>query len=274
MTDTIPHTQPQIPVNPLLERARLPGQTFTLPSKAVFYTQGEVDDSVITSKGEVMVYPMNTLDEIYMKTPDKLINGTAITDVFKRCIPQINQPTELLSKDVDFLLICLRKVTYGDTYRFEYKHDCEKAEDHSYEIPLDPLISNAKAIDTKKVKQNYTLTLPNDQVVKLIPPKYIKMLKFFQVFGVQNLNEVEEEQLSKEIIEVTTSMIENVDGTADQNLILEWLHAIPAGYTRLIGERVNEVSSWGANLETKIKCQDCGKEVDVHISLNPLDFFS
>lgn len=274
MTDTIPQTQPQSPVNPLLERARLPGQTFLLPSKAIFYTHGEVDDSVISSKGEVMIYPMITLDEINIKTPDKLINGTAITDVFKRCIPQINQPLELLSKDVDFLLICLRKVTYGDQYRFEHEHDCENAKEHSYEIPLDPLISNAKTIDVKKVKQNYTLTLPNGQVVKLIPPKYFQMLKFFQVFGSQTINEVSDEELSQEIIRTTVSMIDNVDGISNQQQILEWAQQIPAGYARLIGKRVNEVSSWGANLETNITCQDCKKEVSVHISLNPLDFFS
>lgn len=274
MGDSISQVPTQPPVNPLLQRARLPGQTFTLPSKAIFYTHGEVDDSVIVSKGEIMVYPMVTLDEINIKTPDKLINGTAITDVFKRCIPQIKQPLELLSKDVDYLLICLRKVSYGDQYRFEHKHDCENAKEHSYEIPLDPLISNAKSIDVKRVKQNYTLTLDNGQVVHLIPPKYFQMLKFFQVFGTQNINEVDDEQLSQEIIRTTVSMIDNVDGITDQGQILEWAQQIPAGYARVIGERVNEVSSWGANLETTIICQDCNKEVNVHISLNPLDFFS
>ena len=87
MTEPVPPQETSPPVNPLLERARLPGQTFTLPSKGLFYKHGEVDDSVLAAKGEVMVYPMVTLDEINIKTPDKLLNGTAITDVFKRCMP-------------------------------------------------------------------------------------------------------------------------------------------------------------------------------------------
>lgn len=264
----------QTPTNPLLERARLPGQTFSIPSKAVFYTHGEVDDSVIASKGEVVVYPMVTMDEIAMKTPDKLLNGTAITDVFKRCIPQILQPLDLLSKDIDYLLICLRKITFGDQYRFEHKHDCENAKEHSYEIHLDSLINEAKTINLKKAKTDYTLTLPNGQVVSLSPPKYFQMLKFFQAFGPQGNTEVSDEELTQEIIRTTISMIDNVDGINDKQMILEWAQSIPAGFAHSIGERVNEVSSWGANLERKIKCKDCGMEVEVHVSLNPLDFFS
>lgn len=273
MTETMPPQSPPT-LNPLLERARLPGQTFKLPSKALFYTHGEVDDSVITSNGEVVVYPMVTVDEINIKTPDKLLNGTAITDVFKRCMPQILQPLELLSKDVDFLLICLRKVTYGGEYRFDYTHDCEDAKSHSYEIPLDPLISSAKVLDAKKVGKDYSLTLPNGQVVKLTPPKYFQMLKFFQTFGDTTLENVNQEELTEQIIQTTVSMIDNVDGIHDKEQILEWAYTIPAGFARKIGERVNEVSSWGADLNTTITCRDCSKETEITISLNPLDFFS
>ena len=87
--------------NPLLERIRIPGETFTLPSQGIFYKNGELDDD--SKNGEVYIYPMVTYDEIVLKTPDKLFSGEAITEVFQRCVPQIKKPMELLAKDVDFI---------------------------------------------------------------------------------------------------------------------------------------------------------------------------
>lgn len=254
--------------NPLLQRAQIPGQTFALPSGGIFYEQGELDDSV--DKGEVVVCPMVTLDELVMKTPDKILNGTAITEVFGRCIPQIKKPDMLLAKDVDFLLICLRKVTYGDQYQIEHMHDCENATKHSYLVPLDPLISEAKKLNTDKARDDYTLTLPNQQVVKLSPPKYTQMLKFYQSLN----DQVSEEVAYHRIIDATVSIVDSVDDVKDKKFIREWAAKIPAGYTKRIGERVMELGEWGPMLTSKITCRDCGKEVSVNISLNPMHFFS
>ena len=107
--------------NPLLKRKnKFPGETYRLPSKGLLYFNGELDEEV--KDGEVIIYPMTTLDEIYMKTPDMLFQGTAIDTVFKRCIPQIKQPLNLLSNDVDYLLAALRKVSYGN--HILINHNC------------------------------------------------------------------------------------------------------------------------------------------------------
>jgi len=89
-------------INPLLTRVEMPGSTFQLPSRGLFYDNGELRDDV--EMGEVHVHPMSAFDEILMKTPDALFSGEAVHKVFLRCIPQVLQPVELLAKDVDFLL--------------------------------------------------------------------------------------------------------------------------------------------------------------------------
>jgi len=258
-----PNTQ-----NPLLQRAHIPGQTFALPSGGIFYTHGELDESV--ENGEVVVHPMVTMDEIIMKTPDKILNGVAISEVFKRCIPQVLKPNQLLARDVDFLVVCLRKVTYGNQIELSYTHNCKDAQEHSYLVPLDPLISHAKKIDAASAKQDYTLTLPNQQVVKLLPPKYEQMLHFYQSY---NANATQEEA-HRRLMETTSSLIESVDGITNRDNIVEWAMTIPAGYTKAIGDRVASVSTWGPELKSKIKCRDCEEEVEVDISLNPMHFFS
>ena len=103
--------------NSLLKKIQLPGQTFRLPSRGLFYQNGEIDDRV--QDGEVEVFPLTTIDEINMKSPDQLFQGTAIEKVFVRAIPAILKPTELLTRDIDYLLACLRVVSYGRSLPLE-----------------------------------------------------------------------------------------------------------------------------------------------------------
>lgn len=117
----------QINDNPLLRRfSHMPPETFRLPSGGVFYTDGELDPEVVN--GEVIVHPMTAIDEITIKSPDMMYQGSAIEKVFRRCIPQILKPKKLLAKDVDYLLVCLRIVTYGKTLNltWECPPTCEK----------------------------------------------------------------------------------------------------------------------------------------------------
>ena len=118
----------QPPVNPLLTKVKIPGQSFTLPSRGLFYSPGVLDEQA-SRTNEVHVYPLTAIDEIVLKSPDKLFSGDAVVDVFKHRIPAILKPKELAANDVDFLLLALRKVTYGDTFSIEYTHDCEGVED-------------------------------------------------------------------------------------------------------------------------------------------------
>jgi len=111
-------TTPVKKVNPLLRVNKMPGETFRLPSRGIFYKNGELDASV--ANGEVVVKPMTLLDELYLKTPDMLFQGTAVEEVFKRCIPEILKPQQLFMNDVDYLVLCLRKVTFGDNFEIDY----------------------------------------------------------------------------------------------------------------------------------------------------------
>lgn len=98
--------------NPLLKKIKLPGKRFRLPSRGLFYTDGELKDTVVD--GEIEIFSMSTTDEITLRTPDYLFSGEAIEKVFKRCIPEVEKPLKLLSRDVDYLLTALRVVSYGD----------------------------------------------------------------------------------------------------------------------------------------------------------------
>jgi len=118
--------------NPLLQRIQMPGETFRLPSGGLFYEKGILSEKVVD--GEIHVFPMTGIDEITLKTPDLLFSGNAVKQVFSRCIPDVLQPGKLLAKDVDFLIICLRKVSFGSEMDLTYTHFREKAKEHNYRV--------------------------------------------------------------------------------------------------------------------------------------------
>lgn len=268
MEESIQELQPNT-LNPLLARVEMPGSTFQLPSRGLFYDNGELRDDV--SMGEVHVKPMSAYDEILMKTVDQLYSGDAVEKVFKRCIPQILKPLELMGKDVDFLLVCLRQVTYGDEMEVSYTHNCENGEKQSYIIQLSYFIGATKKLDPTTVGKNYTVTLENDQVVKLRPSKFSDIIKMFQENDGEK-NSTPEEELDMAVL-VIKSVIQSVDGETNKAFIIEWIKTISAGWIDTISNAIQDASDFGTDVTLHTKCKDCGKMIDIKTPINPISFF-
>jgi hypothetical protein len=268
MNDT---DQPQIP-NSLLDRLRIPGETFRLPSQGLFYKSGELGDDV--KNGEVEVYPMTAIDEIILNTPDKLLSGKAMTEVVAHCVPSIKKPGQLLSKDIDFLMACLRNVSFGPNMTITYTHSCEKAIEHEYEVSIANLIKGAKTIDPTTMVAEFTATMPNGQIVTLTPWTYDAIMELYQTTAMMKTDEISPEESHKLIIGTLTSAIKKVDDDSDKAHIGEWVGAIPLGWKKEIEEVTRKNSSWGMDYRSAQKCKDCDQEIMVDITPNPVSFFS
>ena len=96
--------------NPLQKYFRQAKLHVRLPSGGKYYPPGTLD---LPESGEVAIYPLTAKDELLLKTPDSLMNGTATADVIKSCVPQIKNPWYMPSLDVDALIIAIRIATYG-----------------------------------------------------------------------------------------------------------------------------------------------------------------
>lgn len=261
-------------INPLLVtlKSRLPGGAFTIPSQGIFYTNGELSEDV--KNGEIQVMPMTAMDEILIKTPDKLMSGKAIEEVFERCIPQVLKPREMLSKDVDFLLMCIRYISYGQSMNLQYKHTCENAKEHEYVIDLLPLIKATRRIDATTIDSRFSLVLPNDQVIRLRPPLFSSVLALYMSnFEQANVAGVAETDSHLKMFDVVVSTIESVDGITDKELIKEWVKQIPVGYMSQIGDIMQNVSDWGISSSVEVHCKDCKEKLQMEIPLNPVAFF-
>ena len=262
-------TQPVARVNPLLARVEMPGSTFQLPSRGLFYKKGELRDDV--ELGEIHVHPMSAYDEILMKSPDHLFSGEAVDKVFKRCMPQILQPLKLLAKDVDFLLVCLRQVTFGNEMDVTYTHDCKDAKSHPYIIHLSEFLSSSKKIDPTSVVKNYTTTLENGQVVKLNPSRFEDVIKLYQT--AEGGNQLTPEDELDVTVHMIRSVIFSVDGEEDPEFIGEWIRTISAGWLVKVTSIIEKASDFGPDFTLHTTCKDCKKKIEIQTPVNPISFF-
>lgn len=256
--------------NPLLANLKLPGRIFQLPSKGLFYKNGELSEP--EKNGEVHVQPMSALDEITIKNPDQLFSGDGISTIVRRCITGIEKPEELLTKDVDAIMVFLRVVTYGPEYEYTVKHNCKDSKEHTYNIDLESFITNTVMLDDVKMEANYSVQLKNGQTVKLRPNTYqdvIDMIKDSN--GKSSMTSVEQQ---KSMLKVLLSIIESVDGISDQAMIEEWITKVPSPLISTIAKKMESLNDWGPSLTTTVQCKDCGEDIKVDIPINPVTFFT
>lgn len=256
--------------NPLLEGLKLPGRIFQLPSRGIFYRDGELSSSI--KDGEIHVQPMSALDEINMKNPDQLFSGIAVQTVFNHTISGISKPSELLAKDIDAIMLFLRTVTYGPHYEFMARHNCEGGKEHSYVANIDEMINSMKMLDPTTVEQLYTLTLSNGQTVKLKPNRYQQVIDLIKMNEAKEIITVEDQQVN--LTKMLLGVIQSVDGITDEAMIMDWIKRLPSPMVNKIAGRIEGVNAWGPDLKWTCKCKDCGEEFSVEIPINPVSFFT
>lgn len=258
-------------VNPLLAGINnIPGETFRLPSGGLFYTNGEFDESV--KDGEVHVYPMKTVDELIMKSPDKILTGKAIEEVFSRCIPDIKKPDELLAADVDYLLAAIRVVSYGDDAEITTTHTCDDAKEHTYVVNIRDIIREGRELDPTSLDTNYKMKL-EEYTISIRPPKFRSVINLYQTISEEFLKNADEEEVAIKMIQNLSDMIAEVNGTNDPEFILEWLTNIKAGWVNKISDFTRKTSNWGIEYTRDVKCKDCNEKFEISIPTNPITFF-
>lgn len=261
----------QTPINPLLERLRIPGETFRLPSQGLFYFDGELAEGV--KNGEVEVNPMTAVDEIVLNTPDKLLSGKAIEEIFSHCIPQVLKPRQLLAKDVDFLMVCLRVVSFGPQMEVSYKHTCPGAKAHSYMVDMQQMIRDTKSIDPTRANDEYTSTLPNGQVVVMRPLSYGDVIDLYQSAALTKTDNISNDEAEVLVINTLASIVRRVDTTEDRAFIREWVVQLPLGWKRNLEHAAQNITQWGVDFTTHQTCKDCKADMAIQVSANPVSFF-
>lgn len=276
VTDIISNKISSPSENPLLQKLnRIPGETFRLPTRGVFYKNGEIDESIVN--GEVVVYPMTGHEELIMKSPDMVFQGTAIDRVIKRCVPGVLRPLDMSSNDIEFLLACIRKVTHGEFIKVFYKCDDTCIEtpmqdrvEREYDISLLSFIGSVKEISKDDfgnlafvLGDIFNVTIKPVTMRSLIEVKQNLIPKFDDVLEATHATQ----------LKIFSAMIASVDGIDDEDMILGWLEALPVALRDELLEKIQVLHNWGIAFDCKFICKDCNKVVNKPTAINPINFF-
>ncbi len=267
-------------VNPLLDRLnKLPGTTIRLPSRGLFYSNGELDPECVD--GEVQISPMTATDELMMRSIDMLFQGTAIENVIKRCAPQIIKPMQLLVGDVDYILTQLRKISYGTHLPIMYECECGKTEEeqkkrkeaglNEYLVPVDHFIMNTKELASKDFNKKFKVELKNGQHVTIQPIRFVDFVKLQHMDDPNQMKDIED---VKEYVATNfTSITAAVDEITDKEHIKEWYKSLPRLESEKIKNKVTASEDWGMEFKYSITCKSCKEKKELKTQLNPMYFF-
>lgn len=277
------------PVNPLSKHFRRPAIYFKLPSNGKFWPDNALDMPVT---GEIPVYPMTAGDEVTLKTPDALMNGEGIISVIKSCCPNIKDPWQMPSVDVDATLVAIRIASYGTTLNLATK--CPACgEEHDYDADL-------SGITEKITCPDYNTPIEFEGLkIKLKPQRYFNVTQSNIInFEEQRMMQAMQDQSTpeeirtarlkesmKRIIELndqllisSTEYIETEDGerVTEPEFIKEFFANAESKATKLIEQRLTEISNSSVIPPFNVKCtvSECGTEFKVPMEFDYSRFFA
>ena len=124
-----------------------------LPSNGIPYK--DLDDGL--ANGEITIRPMSLADEEILGNKTYSKNGTIFSKLLDSCIVNDVNVKKLIPYDVFYLLYYLRKITYGEDYKFEITcPECGK----KYEKTIDISEVEWEEIEDKAVRGIKTIKLP------------------------------------------------------------------------------------------------------------------
>lgn len=274
--------------NPLAKYYRAPGPHVKIPSGGRF---SKIDETQLSVNGEIPIYPMTAADEMLVKNPDALLNGFAVEELIKSCVPAVQDVRALAAQDIDVLLLAIKLASYGD--KMEVGVDCPSCKHHNeFEIS----IQNDILPFVVAMEDEYEVRLNDEMVAYLRPYNYaaqtkVQMKAFEEAKILQSLisiNSNDEQKLNsfndsfKKIthfnLELMSECVMKIvlpdQEVTDPEIILDFIKNAEKDMVKLIQKKMDEFSKAGVQKETKASCSECKHEWSTEYTFDPSHFFA
>lgn len=275
--------------NPLTGYFRSPKLYTGLPTQGKFYQEDVID---WPESGELAVYAMTAKDEMMMKNPDALLNGEAVANLIRSCVPAIKKPRSLIGNDVDVLLIAIQSATYGN--EIPVKESCPECKTEN-EMVAD---GSAVLATMTFMEQSYVFETKDHLSIEIRPFTYESTVKaglssFKSVRSLQSLAQITDEferlkqfsdnfkQIAVLNFELLIDSVASVRGTTptgekfvvtDRKNITEFLENCDSEVGKAIEARVAEVNKIGIDKTVHITCTNCEHEYTKELAFDPVNF--
>lgn len=276
--------------NPLKQYFRQPALYMRLPTKGKWYEQTEVE---YNDSAEVAVYGISAMDEIMLNTPDAMLNGIALENVIKHCVPDVKDVKKLMVPDIENIFLALKVATNDGKH--EIDRNCPNCEhENRFEINCGAILDTTEFVKDEDCE----IKFGTDLIVRVKPytfdmrqlyvKKQLEEDKALRMLNDEDtLDEFDRARIIAESVERMSTMTFSLVGRSideielikagtkvtDTDQINEWLLNINKSQADVIIEAVNKLNSVGADRRAPAKCEKCGHEWTETLSFDPVSFF-
>jgi DNA-directed RNA polymerase subunit M/transcription elongation factor TFIIS len=233
---------------------------------------------------------MTGKDELILKNPDALLNGEALVEVIKSCVPGVSDPRALLTNDIDALITAIRYATYNDSLETELV--CPKCKHQNlFKLDLQYSLDNMSYLDTE-----YVVNLDSGLSIFVKPYGFPELLKGLHAQFEQSklTRAIESDTISedqrlklfstafKDLATITYTLMVNsvvkvVDESHNVNVtskddIKEFLQNIDKKSSDKISDLIKEINQIGIKRTFTAKCEKCEHEWESEVDFNPVNF--
>lgn len=271
-------------VNPLFKHFRQPSVYVKLPSRGKFWPKNTLE---IPANEELPIYPMTIKDEVLIKTPDALMNGSGVADVIHSCCPNIKDAWALPTIDLDTLLIAIRIASYGAFMDVDTNcPHCNEENTHPVDLRVlmdEVKIPNFDPIDIGDLRFHFKpLTFKALNSNNLIAYEQQKLID-----AITN-SELTEEEKTKQFnlmfpkltdmnIMALVNCIEAIevgpDYVTDINHIKEFVSNCERSVYKAIKEQVDTIVNTSKLPPVSMQCNECEEKYSTDILFEQSNFF-
>lgn len=270
--------------NPLFKHFRQPTIYLKLPSQGRFWPNAAIE---IPVTGELPIYPMTVKDEISIKTPDALMNGSGVVDVIQSCCPSIKNAWATPLIDLDAILIAIRSASYGHIMDIDTTcPNCSAENSHSVDlrvlldsihapdynpVTIDNLVFQFKPQEFKNLNQANQINFTQQKLIDTISRSDLdedtKMAEFQRVFP--TLTDLNIMTLVNSIESIT------VDGQTVTNIdhIKEFVTNCDRNLYSQIKEIINDLAATVKLRPLDVQCTECSTTYTTEINFDQASFF-
>jgi hypothetical protein len=276
--------------NPLAGFFRSPKLYTKIPSLGKFYTDEVVEMEV---GGELAIFPLTAKDELIMKNPDALLNGEAVAQIIKSCVPAVKQPRKMINNDIEALLVAIQSASFGDD--IEVSGNCPVCNEKCSAIA-----SGENALESMSVlEETYNFVTSGGLEITLRPFSYESTVKagianFQSTRSLQSVAEIKDEieqlkrfnesfvriaALNFELIVDSVASISGKDDKGeeftvyDRAQIKEFLENCETTIGRKIEKEITAINKIGVNKKVQIECDQHGP-FEQEVGFDPVNFFT
>ena len=236
-----------------------------LPSNGVLYR--DTEDSGIRT-GLIRIQPMSLADEENLSNQSYIKNGTVFTKLLSNCVLSNINVKKLLPYDVYYLIYALRRITYGDDYKFDITcPECGK----KFEYVL-----NVSDVSFDELDKD--LDIKPEATIKLPVSKYTVRIRYSQIGDeeeVYRLSKIpQNEDRGDLILNYVARTMEIIDDDGEPLLPKDYpdfYEALPGRDRVEISKHFEKIDNLTIPTVTAV-CPKCGNEFEFSIPFNK-EFF-